>query len=66
MVVVSSSHSYTSCSPHSFLGDRLITNTGGAQNIGKKSKDKAEKAEKAEKKDKASKSGGFRGLKGIM
>lgn len=36
---------------------------GGAQNIGKKSKDKAEKAEK---KDKASKSGGFRGLKGIM
>jgi hypothetical protein len=64
MVVVSSSHSYTSsCSPHSFLDDRLITNTGGAQNIGKKSKDKAEKAEK---KDKASKSGGFRGLKGIM
>ncbi|OCL05828.1 hypothetical protein AOQ84DRAFT_298164 [Glonium stellatum] len=36
---------------------------GGAQNIGKKAKDKADKAEK---KDKASKSGGFRGLKGIM
>ena len=63
MVVVSSSLSYTSYLPHPFLDDRLITNTGGAQNIGKKPKDKAEKAEK---KDKASKSGGFRGLKGIM
>lgn len=43
--------------------DRSLANNdslGGAQNIGKKAKDKNDK------KDKQPKSGGFRGLKGIM
>ncbi|KAF2803075.1 uncharacterized protein BDZ99DRAFT_174048 [Mytilinidion resinicola] len=43
--------------------DVRVYGRGGAQNVGKKIKDKAEKAEK---KDKAPKTGGFRGLKGIM
>lgn len=39
---------------------------GGAQNIGKKVKEKEEKREKELKKQAGQKSGGFRGLKGIM
>jgi hypothetical protein len=41
--------------------------SGGAQNIGKKVKEKEEKREREQQKKQAGqKSGGFRGLKGIM